>query len=385
LPRKPLAYARGSEKQALSGSPLESGLDEAQLAAAGGFPVQPREHCRFEPGELAVVLSHYDLGVIESVTDFPRGSRRSPKVGLVAEKGKFLLKRRAVSRAHPERVRLTHRLQQRLAAASFPVPKLIATRDGRHTFVQLREQVYELFEFVGGQPYGQTAAETRDAGATLARFHQATEAFDPGTLPVPRGDYHDAAGVRTGLCAIGSTLSSHDSFSGDQAELATLIQFLLEQYDRAADAVNSGGFGSFPERMTHSDWHPGNLLFRKDRVVAVVDYDSARLARRVIDVANGALQFSMLAGGDPAVWPDNLDETRYHEFLVGYESLLPLAPPERASLPHLMAEALITECVPPITETGSVGQYPGFRILLMVRRKLRWIEANRERLAARPV
>ena len=344
--------------------------------------MQPHEHARFDAPELAVVLSHYDLGVIESVTDFPRGSRRSPKVGVVAERGKFLLKRRAVTRAHPERVRFIHKLQQRLAGAGFPVAKLIPTRDGRYTFVQVRDHIYELFEFVAGQPYRHTPAETRAAGLLLAKFHQVAEGIEHGASAITRGDYHDAAAIRTGLCAIGSTLSSHDSFTGDQAELASLVQFLLEQYDRAAEAANRLNLASFPERIIHSDWHPGNLLFRKDEVAAVVDYDSVRLARRVIDAANGALQFSMIAGGDPATWPDNLDEERYGAFLAGYESLLPLSAEERACIPPLMSEALITECVPPITETGSVGQYAGFRILLMIRRKLRWIEENTARLAA---
>ena len=55
----------------------------------------------------------------------------------------------------------------------------------------------------------------------LARFHQATAKF-PRSEPAPSTDYHDAAAVRTGLCAISSTLSSHDSFTGDEAELAGL-------------------------------------------------------------------------------------------------------------------------------------------------------------------
>lgn len=258
------------------------------------------------------------------------------------------------------------------------------TRDAGHSFVQIRDHVYELFEFVAGQPYRHTTPEAMDAGMTLARFHEIVDGFDVGNAPIGRGDYHDAPSIRTGLCAIGSTLSSHDSFTGDQAELATLVQFLLAQYDRAAEAVNAHPVHHLPDRVIHSDWHPGNLLFRKERVVAVVDYDSARLARRVIDLANGALQFSMISGGDPATWPDHLDEERYQAFLQGYSSLRSIAAEEWACIPHLMAEALITECVPPITETGSVGQYPGYRVLLMVRRKLRWLEANADRLAKPP-
>jgi Ser/Thr protein kinase RdoA (MazF antagonist) len=340
-----------------------------------------RERATFNAEELAVVLSHYDLGVIESLTEFARGSRRSPKVGIVSERGKFLLKRRAAERAHPDRVRFTHFVQARLRDAGFPIARLLAARGGHQTLVRVREHVYELFEFVPGQPYGQTVGETRDAGVRLGQFHAITNGLDvPRSLPRPRGDYHDAAVVRTGLCAIGSTLKSHDSFTGDDAELASLVQFMLEAYDAAADAVNAIGLGQWPECIVHSDWHPGNLLFWEGAVAAVIDYDSVRYARRIVDVANGLLQFSITAGGDPASWPDHLDEERFAAFIAGYASASSVGAAERACLPHLMAEALITECVAPIAATGSVGRWSGFRVLKMVRRKLQWLSANRDRL-----
>lgn len=339
------------------------------------------ERATFDPVELAVVLSHYDIGVIESITSFGRGSRRSPKVGIVAEHGKFLLKRRAANRARPQRVRFTHAVQSHVAQAGFPIARLVPTRDGRRTIVQQREHVYELFEFVPGQTFARTAPQSRDAGATLARFHAATATFHhPEGLPIPRGDYHDNPIVRTGLLSIGSTLSSHDSFSGDEAELAGLVQFLLECYDSAAQAVNSYRSLSKETRVIHSDWHPGNLLFRDDKVVAVIDYDSVRFARPIIDVANGSLQFSMTGSGDPSEWPSEQDETRLAAFLEGYHREVPLTPDERTCVPHLMAAALVSECVGPIAATGSVGQWAGFRVLKMVQRKLLWMKEHLTRM-----
>jgi len=345
-------------------------------------PFQPQQRASFDANELAIVMSNYDVGAIESITEFPRGSRQSPKVGVVAERGKFLLKRRSTARAHPDRVRLAHRVQAHLAAHGFPIAPIIFTRDGRHTLVQQGSNVYELFGFVAGHAYEKTEAETHDAGEALARFHIAMETFTPPeTQPIPVGDYHDAPAVRSGLCSIGSTLSSHDSFSGDEAELATLVQFPLSAYDAAAEAVEKETPPDSRETVIHADWHPGNLLFRKHRVLAVIDYDSVRASETVIDVGNGALQFSMLAGGDPATWPDEIDEKRYRAFLQGYASKSPLSQGQIRAIPHLMIEALISECVPPITQTGSVGQWTGFRVLQMVRRKVLWLQSNIERLA----
>ncbi len=339
------------------------------------------QRASFDAAELSVVLSHYDLGVIESVTEFLRGSRRSPKVGVVSERGKFLLKRRAAKRSDLDRVKLSHRVQLHLAAAAFPLAKLILTRQGQQSFVQIRDRIYELFEFVPGHPYERSVEEVRDVGRVLAQFHQSvcTLTMFESQL-VPRGDYHDAPGVRTGLCNMQPRLSLHDSFTGDMVELEELSKTLLGSFDRAADTVNRLGFGGWPEQVVHADWHPGNILFRRRRVVAVIDYDSIRFARRVTDIANGALQFSIIAAGDPASWPAELDRDRFSAFLEAYESACPLSEKEAKSLPHLMMEALIAECVPPIFESGSVGRWEGYRVLQMVRRKVAWLEEHGEAL-----
>lgn len=341
--------------------------------------MQPRKRATFSAEELAVVLSHYDLGIIESITDFPRGSSQSPKAGVVCEKGKFLLKRRAADKTRNERVRFAHAVQKHLADNGFPAPKLIPTRVQGREALQLRDHIYELFEFVPGQPYRQTAEESFEAGAVLARFHECTEGFVPPPT-APRGSYHDTPGVRTGLCTIDSTLSSHDSFTGNEAELATLIQYLLSAYDTAAEAVNQIDIRNWPERVIHSDWHPGNLLFKNQQVVAVIDYETVRMSRRIVDVANAVLQFSITAGGDPATWPDYVDEMRFAEFVSGYGALCPLSEQERQCIINLMTEALIAECVPPITETGAVGRWAGYRVLQMVKRKVKWMTENADRL-----
>ena len=64
--------------------------------------------------------------------------------------------------------------------------------------------------------------------------------------------------------------------------------------------------------------------------------------------------------------------------------MLPLDDEERRSLPNLMVEALVAECVPPITRTGSVGRWAGFRVLQMVRRKVNWMMTHADSLVRPP-
>lgn len=348
--------------------------------------MQAPQRATFGTEELAVVLSHYELGVIESITEFRRGSRRSPKVGVVAERGKFLVKRRTLRRVDLDRIIFAHKVQQFLTSSGFPAPKLIATRNHNQELLRIKDYVYEVFEFVRGQPCRLDEcgpAEARSAGSVLARFHETVRGFEltGDEQRRFRGGFHDAAHVRSGLLSISTTLSSRDSFSGDEAELATLIQLVLLAYDAAAAAVNEAGFADVDEQLVHADWHPGNLVYRNAEVAAVIDFDAIRFSRRVVDIASGALHFSLLATGEPSDWPESLDEERFNAFLEGYDTVSPLSESERTCVPHLMIEALTAECVTPIAETGSVGRWSGNRVLQMVKRKGEWIANHAGRLS----
>src|ERR1700722_13903357 len=123
------------------------------------------------------------------------------------------------------------------------------------------------------------------------------------------------------------------------------------------------------------------MLFADNRVVAVIDYDSARLLPRVIDIANGLLQFSIIGGDDDvAKWPEHLDESRFKRFARGYDQVMLLSQAEIKSIPHLMIEALIAEAVFPIAQTGTIGRMEGVPFLNMVGRKVRWMEKSFDRL-----
>jgi len=332
------------------------------------------EREQFAPGELAVVLSHYDLGVIDSAKEFTRGSRKSPKLLLrAADRRRYLLKRRAAGRDDPFKVAFAHALLTHLHQRRFPVPALLGTREDQNSMLQFDGRTYELFEYVEGSRYDASLEQTAHAGKTLARFHRAVADFATEWVP-PAGGYHDSHLVRHGLNAIPSTASSHDSVIGHEAELLALTQDLHERYDAAADHVNRAGYADWLRTIIHGDWHPGNMLFRNDRVAAVLDLDAAKYQPAVLDVANGMLQFSILRGRTaPSEWPEFFDETRMRRFLLGYLSRRPLEPAQRTIIPQLMVESMIAESVMPIAVTGSFGWLPGFGVLQMVQRKILWL------------
>lgn len=330
--------------------------------------------------ELAIVLSHFDLGVVQDVQDFPRGSHLAPKLVVQTTRGRYLLKRRPAGRNDASRVAFAHDLQRFLAEKYFPLPKLIRTREGGDLMVRHGENLYEVFEFLPGDRYDGTFVATYEAGKALGLYHRLVRDYRPQWQP-PGGHYHLAPVVHSQLRELPQRLAAAESVRGREQELRRTCEFLLEAYEIAGQAAEGEGLLKWEQQIVHSDWHPGNILFRAGHVVAVIDYDAARIQQRVMDIANGVLQFSLeTATRDPETWPDEADRARAKRFLRGYDEADVLTAAELSVVPLLMQEAFIAEVVVPIWKTGTFARIDGFRFLKMVVRKIRWLQQNRQPL-----
>src|SRR4051812_34523280 len=111
-----------------------------------GSAMSDRE--KFTTEELLIVLSNYDIGGIKGIKEFPRGSRKAPKLMITSDRGEFLLKRRARGKDDPYKVAFSHALQLYLAEKQFPLPHLMGTRKDNNSMFQHNGAVYELFEYI---------------------------------------------------------------------------------------------------------------------------------------------------------------------------------------------------------------------------------------------
>jgi len=342
--------------------------------------VASRLRADFQPHELSAVLRRYVLGNILRVDKQLKGSRRSPKAIITTDKGRFLLKRRARGKDHPLKVAYAHAVQEYLSKQGFPVPRLIQVKDGDDTMVIVSDLIYEMFEFVPGEPYRGLLEETEDGGRVLAMFHKLLARYESEWEP-SHVAYHDNNGVRSNLNGIPAAIGKDDSVVGKESELLATVGALFDAYEGASEKVVEAGYADWPCQIVHADWHPGNMLFKDGAVAAVIDYDSLHMLPVVTDIANGALQFSIIGGPvDPREWPPELDEFRYTAFLRGYEAEDGIVEEQIPVLPSMMIEALIAEAVMPIAATGSFGRIEGFRFLQMILRKVRWLQEHADRL-----
>lgn len=323
----------------------------------------------FSNHELAAVLSHYDIGIIQSMRSLSAGNPQAPKTVIVSDRGLYIVKRRPHGKDDLVRVGLTHAIRQHLLKEGYPVAAMVRTRDHGHTYLKSQDHVYELFEFIRGSRYDGSPAATEDSGRLLAEFHRDLVDFATEYKPAVKS-FHDSETVRCHLKVLGPARA------GNGHELQAVGGELLNMYDAAAARVAAMGLAEWPEQFTHGDWHPGNMMFEGQKVRVVLDLDSVKLAATPTDLANGLLQFSIVGGKpDPVSWPDSLDMERVAGFIRGYRRVTDTHECE-AMLPDLMIETMIAEAVLPVAATGSFGHMSGLDFLRMIHRKCVWTQAN---------
>jgi len=107
----------------------------AGISSSADAATRRKGYLKFKTDELAIVMSHYDIGIIRKIREFPRGSRKAPKLLIKGSDQYYLLKRRARGKDDPYKVAFCHQLQMFLADKQFPLPHLIGTREDNNSML----------------------------------------------------------------------------------------------------------------------------------------------------------------------------------------------------------------------------------------------------------
>lgn len=372
------AASVGSGSGSSSGSSLVGELSPDLKADS---PPAPQARERITRDELVVVLSRYDLGPINAVEDFPHGSRRSPKVVVHAVQGEYLVKRRrrvAAEVLEPEtkRVRYIHDIRRLLQEKGFPVAKMVGTRDGKGTLLKLGADLYELAEFVTGEPWGQTEAEARTGGQRLSQIHQLLRGIEPGKR-ASSGSYHRSEKVDQAFTRAAQVVPTlYRDCNGDL--FAATLGFLRGMYRRAGEEAETLGLSRWPLQLIHGDWQPEILAFQPGHDCrAVLDLDTLRLGQRALDLGAGAQRFASTRAAGVG-----LDIANYHAFFTGYDGVQgnEASVAEVKAVPWLMIEHLIAETVMALASKGRQSGVRGDKAAETLRARVEWIRGHHDAL-----
>jgi Ser/Thr protein kinase RdoA (MazF antagonist) len=223
----------------------------------------------------------FGLGAIQAARDL--GGTYNLNLRLYTAGGSFVL------RVHrpwvtAERVAVLQVAKQRLAAAGFPVSVPLATTEGEPA-LRWGNRMVEVEPFVAHDNVTDSWDRYPPAFAVLARLHDGlTAAIDPETFVPPRVSNY---GSPTSLLGwVGQTearirANPPGNATGRALQVCAtandVLGKLADWWPRAAPGL--------PVQPIHGDYGGGNVLFRRGRVVAVVDFDFLAMRERVYDLA----------------------------------------------------------------------------------------------------
>ncbi|MCA9302835.1 MAG: phosphotransferase [Phycisphaerales bacterium] len=319
-------------------------------------PRSPAIHADLNHDEIRTVLARYELGAVHRVSDLRAGSALSPKAIVECERGKLLLKRRARGLDIPTVVAFAHEVMLGCSRGGLCVPPLVGTKAENNSMVQVRDFVYELFVFIEGSPYARTTAHAFQSGALLGETHRVMDTVrthsEPSVEPVVVDPARGAGWVPT------------DRFDQSAIEHATR----LLQYGEDLVRANAS-----PNALVHGDWHPGNMIYQGDHIVAVCDFDSTRIGSRIRELAQGLLYFSLRS--DNTAEPDR---ALLEAFWDGYRSDSPMSVDPRV-LASLMPAVLVDEGFASAATTPNANHGP---MLAGVLARARWLDDHHDKLTS---
>lgn len=168
-------------------------------------------------------------------------------------------------------------LLEYLESRGFPVPSLYRTTEGQ-PFGVWNGHICECYEFIEGKPYAIGDLDQISAAAQqLANFHSLTRDYPP-----PGANLGQDVGYPTPE-RIGFFAERVHGFLSSNPETISAIEQSVDAFfnvDRNHDS-------NFPRSnaVVHGDYHPGNLIFDGEAVVAVCDFDLAQAVPRAFDLA----------------------------------------------------------------------------------------------------
>lgn len=279
--------------------------------------------------QLDEVLAHF--GVANATIHDIRTGRVNKHWRIESAGNTYALRRYRIQRSAAA-IEFEHAVLQHIEARGWPVAAPIPTRYDA-TVVDIHGRAYSLFPFLPGRPAPRTARYTRLKGGLLARLHQDLASWE---APGQREGLGRAWELDSYIAAHCEYLTMNDllaNFAQQHSELARTIKSQKYAMLRELSVL---GFGEQPAVLCHFDFFHDNLLFQRDSLSGLLDFDMVHLDARVADIAT-SIQLDCLA---PPAYSE-ISPVLAAEFVAGYVEQSRLSETEVQLIVPLMRAAIL--------------------------------------------
>jgi len=347
-----------------------------------------------------ILATHYDIGELSSVRKLDRGYVNVSyeiETETNSRKRRYFL-RRYKRGIREEEIRFEHSIVKHLMSKNFPLSAGLIFRKDGGTYVremeeregEVEEVYYAIFEFLKGEDKytwdnpACSRKELSDAARVLARYHDAVcdmryegrryEAKIIDLLPTISGNLMKYA-KRTGNTKFDAYFLKH-------------LDYTLRVVDETLGQIDRHAYNELPQLAVHSDYHPGNLKFRKGSVVGLFDFDWSKIDVRCFDVAlamtYGCTTWEGKDDGDLLLDRIILFLEAYRDEASTLKSLGPLSDREIDFLP-VMVKASNLYVLNWDVDDYYIKKHNPYEYLIYLQhnvRTMRWIEDNWDNLTA---
>lgn len=224
-----------------------------------------------------------------------------------------------------------------------PVPGIFRTVDGEY-ILNWNGRRFSLQVFVG-TPYapGERSRHIMSCARTLGIFHQAVAGAQIGG----KGWRDDPFAYSMNFIQEArKRVPEHSLSSDNKKRVDALCNELLDLLDEAKYRLLDLGWLDLPQMPIHGDYCQFNCRFEGGQVVGIVDWDSARLGSRLLDVAH-ALNIGLGWRGsidyyEDFLWRDAVVPNRqvFTDWLIEYSRTAPPLSDKELQLLPLVCSAL---------------------------------------------
>lgn len=216
-----------------------------------------------------VIQEHYDLGRVEPPQPLATAhQRRHRKLIVVTSSGKFLAKTYKRDPFVLDALRFQHRLADHLAKNNLPVAEIAVARNGKR-IIEQDDWALELQQFVDGDAMEVSGETLAVSAETLGKFHEVCRDF-----PRPERDARMWRFSEVPRSHFGKLFERARREGDEKAAIEHCNRIALFLRD-AGQALNLDNRAQFETGLIHGDWHSGNLIFRGERLAAIVDLEFA--------------------------------------------------------------------------------------------------------------
>jgi Ser/Thr protein kinase RdoA (MazF antagonist) len=285
----------------------------------------------FTPDDFVAILSQYDLGAYVGSDALQQGTVQT-NYCLRTTQGKFVF--RYYETRSRDSVLFESDLLTYLTAHHYPCPTQVQTTRGGYVGAY-REKPYVLFDFLPGQPVERpTAQHWQQLIQKAAELQKLTRGYrSPYTRH--RWNYDPE------LCR---RLARHEARQLNTPSARRKLAWLTRELTTLDLPA------TLPKGICHCDFHFSNLLFRGDKLVAVLDFDDAN---------HTFLPFDLVGLIEVWAWPrraDTLDMARARSVVQEYMRHRPLSRLEQEHVYDVYKLSILFDCVW-YFERGEAGAF----------------------------